>query len=311
MLTGRTPPAHSSEKPQLAALPAAAVLGHHFPMPAATLLKEGPLRVFDYRCSAGPDDRPFTEQHGSYSISYVRRGSFGYRTRGRSFELVAGAFLLGRPGDDFMCTHQHHAAGDECLSYHFGEEWFDLLGLRGERWMSGALPVIAALALLGERAQAAADGLSDVALDEAGALLAAHLLAAQGAQTLTGARIGARERRRAVRIALWLEAHAAERLHLARVARESGVSAFHFLRTFTQVTGVTPHQFLVRARLRHAARLLARDCHSIADIAYEVGFGDLSNFVRTFHRAAGMSPRDFRRRTQHRKIFQEPLAAAL
>ena len=47
----------------------------------------------------------------------------------------------------------------------------------------------------------------------------------------------------------------------------------------------------------------------ITDIAYDVGFGDLSNFVRTFHRAAGASPRKFRQASRgDRKIFQERLA---
>jgi AraC-like DNA-binding protein len=65
----------------------------------------------------------------------------------------------------------------------------------------------------------------------------------------------------------------------------------------------------VRARLRHAARLLAEDARSITDVAYDVGFGDLSNFVRTFHRAAGASPLRFRQASRGmRKIFQERLA---
>ncbi len=277
-------------------------------MPASTLLKAGALRVLDYYCSAGPHDHPFTETHASYSLSYVRRGSFGYLTRGRRFELVAGSFLVGRPGDEFMCTHEHHAAGDECLSYHFDESWLDTLGLPARRWVSGALPVIPQLALLGERAQAAAAGASDVALEEAGALLAAGFLSAQGAATFAPVRLGARDRRRAVRIALWLEAHAGEQVSLARIARASGVSAFHFLRIFTRVTGVTPHQYLVRARLRHAARLLAQDTHSVAAVAYEVGFGDLSNFIRTFRRAAGVTPRAFRALSrQDRKILQDRL----
>ncbi|XXT60555.1 helix-turn-helix domain-containing protein [Sorangium sp. So ce590] len=67
---------------------------------------------------------------------------------------------------------------------------------------------------------------------------------------------------------------------------------------------------LVRARLRRAARLLADGARSITDIALDVGFGDLSNFVRTFHRAAGVSPRGFRRAARgDRKIFQDRLAA--
>ena len=61
--------------------------------------------------------------------------------------------------------------------------------------------------------------------------------------------------------------------------------------------------------MRHAARLLADRDLSVTEIAYEVGFGDLSNFVRTFGRAAGMSPSKFRRASKgERKILQERLA---
>ena len=74
---------------------------------------------------------------------------------------------------------------------------------------------------------------------------------------------------------------------------------------------MTPHQYLVRSRLRRAARLLADDARSITDVAFDVGFGDLSNFVRTFHRAAGVSPRAFRRAAKgDRKILQDRLAVA-
>ena len=76
---------------------------------------------------------------------------------------------------------------------------------------------------------------------------------------------------------------------------------------------MTPHQYLVRSRLRHAARRLADDDSPITDIAYDVGFGDLSNFVRTFHRAAGASPMRFRQAAKQgsrgdRKIFQDRLS---
>lgn len=288
-----------------AALPA----GMMSVMPAATLLREGALRVFDYRCTAGPADRPFTELHGSYSLSYVRRGSFGYRTRGRAFDLVAGSFMVGRAGDEYLCTHEHHARGDECLSYSFDASWLDTLGLPLRPWSSAALPPHPRLALLGERAQAAAEGADGLGLDEAGALLAAGFVQLHTGALRDPARVTARDRRRAVRVALWLEEHAAEPLSLERAAREGGVSAFHFLRTFTRVIGVTPHQYLVRARLRHAARLLARDSLSIAEVAFAVGFGDLSNFVRTFGRAAATTPRGFRRASRpERKILQDRLA---
>jgi AraC-like DNA-binding protein len=280
-------------------------------MPLSTVLKSGALRVIDYRCSAGPGDRPFVERYDSYCISYVRRGSFGCSTRGRSYELVAGACLLGRPGDEYLCSHEHHRHGDECLSFHFDQALLDALGLPAQPWSSGALPPLAALGVLGERAQAVAEGRSDCGLDEVGTLLAARYLELSGGAPAAPVTVSARDRRRAVRVALWLDEHAHEALDLTRVAREAGVSAWHFLRVFARVTGVTPHQYLVRARLRRAARLLARDTLSIADIAYEAGFGDLSNFVRTFGRAAGCAPRHFRRAAQRERNFhQDPRAAA-
>ncbi|HYC08610.1 MAG TPA: AraC family transcriptional regulator [Steroidobacteraceae bacterium] len=279
-------------------------------MLARTLLKDGALRVIDYRCSAGPQDRPFVERHGSFSLSYVRAGSFGCRTRGRAFELVAGSLLIGRPGEEYLCTHEHHARGDECLSFQFAEGLLDALGLPVALWRSGALPPLAPLGVLAERAQAAAEGRSDVALDEAAALLAGRFVGIVAGEPFEPPAVTRRDRRRAVHAALWLDAHAREPLALERVAHECGVSAFHFLRLFARVTGVTPHQYVVRARLRRAARLLSQDACSIAEVAYEVGFGDLSNFIRTFRRAAGATPRHFRQATRaDRKILQDRLAA--
>ncbi len=86
-------------------------------MVATTVLRRGSLSVIDYQCDAGPADAPFVELHHGFSVSYVRKGSFGYRTRGETFELVAGSILVGHPGDEYMCTHDH-VCGDECLSFH-------------------------------------------------------------------------------------------------------------------------------------------------------------------------------------------------
>jgi AraC-like DNA-binding protein len=94
------------------------------------------------------------------------------------------------------------------------------------------------------------------------------------------------------------------------MAREAGLSTFHFLRLFARVLGVTPHQYLVRSRLRRAARLLADGDRPVTDVAFDVGFGDLSNFVNAFRRAAGVSPRAFRKLANgERKIYQDRIAA--
>jgi AraC-like DNA-binding protein len=288
-------------------------------MGATTLFRSGLIRVDDYRCEVSHDEPPYAERHHGHSLSYVRKGSFGYRVRGKSFELVTGSLLVGHPGDEYVCTHDH-AVGDECLSIHLSPELVDELGARGPEWRAGALPPLPELVVLGELAQSSAQGDCDASLGELGMWLAARFTALLGREA-RATRATARDRRRAVEAAGWIDAHAHEEVGLGDAAREAGLSPYHFLRLFAKVLGVTPHQYLVRARLRRAARLLADDTRSITEVAFGVGFGDLSNFVRTFHRAAGISPRAFRRAAKgdravvearlsallpERKIFQDP-----
>ncbi len=277
-------------------------------MTARPLLQCDSISVFDFRCTAGPADKPFVEQHTGHSISFVRSGSFGCRSRGRTFELVAGSVLVGHPGDEYMCTHEH-VCGDECLSFFLGPELVDAIGDRAGIWQIGAAPPLPELMVLGELAQAAACGRSDIGLDEAGALFAGRFVEVVSGRPQKLAAAGARDRRRAVETALWIEAHSTQNIDLKQAAAQAGISPFHFLRLFSSVLGVTPHQYLVRSRLRHAARLLADDDIPVTAVAYDVGFADLSNFVRTFHRAAGVSPRRFREASRgDRKILQERLA---
>jgi len=141
--------------------------------------------------------------------------------------------------------------------------------------------------VLGELAQAATDGRSDVGLDEIG-----HVLANRFVEVVSGGRKasaghgarppprGGKPRCGSMRMRM--------RPRTGRRRRQGGPQSVSFLRLFSSVLGVSPHQYLVRSRLRHAARLLADDERPVTDIAYDVGFGDLSNFVRTFHRAAGV-----------------------
>jgi AraC-like DNA-binding protein len=279
-------------------------------MTATSVFRTESISVIDYRCEAGPADMPFVEVHDSFSIAYVRRGTFGCRARGRSFELVAGSILVGHPGDEYICTHEH-AAGDECLSFHLAPALVEAVGYRPDIWRTICVPPLPQLMVLGELAQAAAEGSSEVGLDELGLLLAARFVEVLSGWQPRSSEARACDRRRMVEAALWIDANAHEPIDLENTAREFGLSPFHFLRLFARVLGVTPHQYLIRSRLRRAARLLADDPRPITEVALDVGFGDLSNFVRTFHRAAAVSPRCFRQAARgDRRIFQERLAAA-
>ena len=165
-------------------------------MASTTLLDRKSMTVSDFRCTAGPDDKPFTEQHRCHSISYVRKGSFGLHCRGKFSELVAGSVLIGHPGDEYTCTHEH-VCGDECLSFFLAPELVEAVGDRQASWQVGAVPPLSELVVLGELAQAAADGSSDIGLDEIGQVLASRFVeVVSGSQRKAGPD-AARDRRRA------------------------------------------------------------------------------------------------------------------
>src|SRR5262245_50870798 len=171
-----------------------------------TLLERDRISVTEFRCTAVPGDKPFAEQYAAHSISYVRSGSFGCHCRGRLHELVAGSILVGHPGDEYTCTHDH-VVGDECLSFFLDPELVETIGDRTSVWQVGAVPPLPELMVIGELAQTAAAVISDVGPDEVGYVLASpfiEVVSDRNADPLTG---GLRDRRRAVEAALWIDAN--------------------------------------------------------------------------------------------------------
>jgi len=94
-----------------------------------------------------------------------------------------------------------------------------------------------------------------------------------------------------------METYFAAKLSRKEMARAAGLSVSHFSKLFAQRMGLSPHQYLVRCRLRHAKKLLLTldEGLSIVDVAAEAGFADQAHFSRHFRRAYGVSPLAFRR----------------
>ena len=86
-----------------------------------------------------------------------------------------------------------------------------------------------------------------------------------------------------------------ESLSLEELARESGLSKYHFARAFKRRTGFPPHQYQLRRRIERARVLLREDSHrSVAEIASRLGFADESHLRRHFKRIVGTTPGRFR-----------------
>ena len=93
-----------------------------------------------------------------------------------------------------------------------------------------------------------------------------------------------------------IRANLEQNLTLARLSAVACMSPYHFARLFHRTTGAPPHRFLLKARIDHAAGLLAKPAPSIAGIAREVGFRSPSHFSTVFRRITGVTPREYRAR---------------
>jgi AraC-like DNA-binding protein len=269
---------------------------------ASQTVASGPgWRVIDVVCDHGPEDRAFTEQHAETSIAIVTRGSFQYRsTVGRAM-MTPGALLLGNAGTCFECGHEH-AAGDRCLAFHFAPAYFESVaagvpGARSAAFPRPSLPPAERLVSLLAEAVLARNERDEPALEDIAIRLAGAAIGLS-AERAPARRPTLRDERRVTRAVRHIELHADEPLTLSRLAQEAAMSPYHFLRTFRDATGLTPHRFILRARMHRAALRLRQNDDAISAIAYECGFNDLATFNRRFTRVMGATPTAYRARRQ-------------
>ena len=85
------------------------------------------------------------------------------------------------------------------------------------------------------------------------------------------------------------------RVALRFVAKEVGMSYFHFSRAFKQSLGMTPTNYIASRRIERAKRLMQETDFPISEIALRSGFSSQSHFTTSFRRLAGVTPRSFRR----------------
>ncbi len=82
---------------------------------------------------------------------------------------------------------------------------------------------------------------------------------------------------------------------VATLAAACGLSRSHFAHAFRATTGVPPHKWLLRHRIRRACELMEQTDQSLAEIAQGCGFADQSHLSRTFRAVMGSSPAAWRR----------------
>ena len=253
--------------------------------------------VADVICTSGPQDRPFEERHAQYSVVVVVAGSFEYRSPLGSGLMTPGSIMLGNAGQCYECGHDH-AAGDRCVSFSYEPEYFEQLaadaGARADvNFAAPRIPPIDRIAPLVAHAGVGAVGSADVAWEELSMRLAARAFAL-GGKTSQPPAVTSSAVARVTQIVRTIERRPDARFSLGRLAELADLSPYHFLRTFERVTGITPHQYILRTRLREAALRVAAEPRKIVDIALDCGFSDVSNFNHAFRREFGVNPGGYR-----------------
>lgn len=95
-------------------------------------------------------------------------------------------------------------------------------------------------------------------------------------------------------------------LSLAALARRAGMSSSCFSRWFRERTGITPHAFIIEARVAHAKELLRTSELSLLEVALAVGFSSQSCLNVTFRRRAGMTPVEYRQQVSTKTKDETP-----
>ena len=103
------------------------------------------------------------------------------------------------------------------------------------------------------------------------------------------------EIRRLIEVLRLIEERPEEAVDLAALASAAGLSKHHFLRVFRRFVGMTPYQYVLRARMTRAARRLKTSEDSVLAVALDSGFGDLSTFNARFRATFGTTPSRYRR----------------
>lgn len=263
-----------------------------------TFLQGQDWSISEYVCAAGPDDRPFEEQHEQVTIAAVLDGTFNYWTERGKALLHPGALLLGNAGACFECGHDH-GVGDRCIALqvspaYFAEVAASRSGSSRFRFPAVAIPALPRLLPWLAWLEAQGARTEPLETDEAVPRILRAVIDGLSASRSTPGTPSAREERRVSQVLRYIEAHASEPLSLGELADVAIMSKYHFLRSFQRVVGMTPYQYFLSVRLRRVAVRLATSGEFVSTIAYETGFGDLSTFNGRFRDVFGTSPTAYR-----------------
>lgn len=252
-----------------------------------------------HRIPGSPARRGEDDRSDRYGINFVDCGVFAIDLGKRRWTIGPDQIFVTVPGMEYRCCQLDVLEGRPpgvCLDVCFSDIAREEHACAALRSHVPAAPLTNRRAYLRRRLTAYLDAGRDTLAVEsiAGELLQETLRSDRLRRRLSRPSQLDAYARRVDRAREILDTDCASEHSLVGLARTTGMSPYHFARTFTELVGVPPHRYLVRRRLAMAAARL-REGASATETCYAVGFGDLSHFTHAFRRVFGTTPGRFAR----------------
>jgi len=286
--TGRTEPGYRVHVASLDGAPLRASSGLQIVPDLA--LAQAPTRIDTLLVAGGAGSARASAERGL--LEWLRERAPGAR---RVASVCTGAFVLAAAGLlDGRRASTHWASAAKLAERHpaVAVDPEPIYVRDGNVWTSAGVTAGMDLAL----------ALIEEDLDREAALtIARHLvlfLRRPGNQSQFSATLAAQEPEREPlrEVQRYVVEHVAEDLSVRALAERAHMSARNFSRAFASETGITPARYVERVRLEAARRALEDTAQPIATVAGACGFGTPETMRRTFIRALGVAPAEYRRR---------------
>jgi AraC-like DNA-binding protein len=254
------------------------------------LLRTPEISVHRFNHPAAHEDQPYVEHATAYMASFVEDGRFNLEVDGKGWRVAEGDVMLSRPGMKFRASFDGEAFNDTCITLTYlaaRADGFDPL----HSWMRSnrsVLPSGNRVRYLRWGLQRAVTTNSTMFAEYCATEIFREVPQGKSEQKLSARKFDwyaerveyARER---------LGRDLEENLTASDLAREVGMSMFHFTRIFAELVGTPPHRYRLKERLS-AARRMILDGRSVTETCFACGFNNLSHFTRSFSDRFGAPP---------------------
>jgi AraC family transcriptional regulator len=236
--------------------------------------------VFAMKVDAAPSRTEFRKD-GSWKEYVLRSGQMGvypcgYIDKMRSADEREGLFAM----------LDHAAVAQTCAGFEIPSEFeYDTVVPVEDELVAACLR-----ALLAEAKKDYESG--ELYGDAIAASLSAHLLFRYATRKALQEPRGGLAKKTLAMVCEYIDEHASERIRLNDLAALAHLSPYHFSRLFKQSTGLSPYQYLMRARVKLARRLINKGDMTLKEVSRVTGFYDSSHFARVFKRVTGVRAAD-------------------